>query len=53
MFLWHKWTKWEEYVREGTIQQHPFSKEMIPFVELRQKRYCEKCGKKQDIKVQK
>ena len=50
-YCWHKWTKWEQYKQEGMIQRHPFAKEMIPFAEERQKRYCKKCNKKEDIKI--
>lgn len=50
---WHKWTKWEQYIQQGQMQRHPFAKEMLPFSEERQKRYCIKCGKKQDEKIHK
>ncbi len=48
---WHKWTKWETYIVTGTIQKHPFSSEMLPYAEKRQKRVCEKCGFEQDREV--
>ena len=48
MMCWHKWTKWEKYNQAGKVQTQPFSKEMIPFSERRQKRYCMKCGWHQD-----
>jgi len=50
--LWlHKWTKWETYIVRGTIQRHPFSSEMIPYSEKRQKRVCKQCGLEQDREV--
>ena len=51
MLCWHNWTDWEQYTEEVKRQQHPFAKEMLPYAEERQKRYCVHCGKKQDQKV--
>ncbi len=48
---WHKWTKWEQYTEIGTIQRHPFAKEVLPYIEEQQRRFCEKCGKKQDEEI--
>ncbi len=50
---WHKWTKWETYIKEGTMQRTPSSKEMLPYSEKRQVRTCVKCGRKQDRKIEK
>jgi len=50
-FWFHKWTKWKTYIQEGTTQRHPFSREMLPYSEKRQKRVCEKCGLEQDREI--
>lgn len=52
-FCWHNWSKWEQYIEEGTVQAHPFSKNMLPYSEKRQKRICSKCGKIQEISIKK
>jgi hypothetical protein len=46
---WHKWSKWESYLWEGTIQKGNDPKR--PFEERRQKRSCMTCGHEQDEKV--
>ncbi len=51
MICWHKWSKWKTYIVRGTAQRHPFSKEMLPYSERRQRRECEKCGFEQDREI--
>lgn len=48
---WHNWTKWEQYIEQGHKQRTPFSKEMLPYSERRQKRHCIKCNKEQDERI--
>jgi hypothetical protein len=54
MCLFHKWTKWEQYIERGTkvLAGLFVPKEVIgttlPYSERRQKRHCLKCNKEQD-----
>ena len=53
---WHKWGKWEEYNQNMTVIPGILSPKEIrgkeySFIENRQKRKCEKCGKTQDEEV--
>jgi len=45
---WHKWTRWEQYNHRYTV-----GGEEIVYLELRQKRNCEKCGRRQDDVIMK
>lgn len=49
----HKWTKWESYVWEGTVTRSPiWSKNERAITseisQKRQKRKCKKCGYEED-----
>lgn len=52
-WLFHKWTKWEQYTENGTaILGRIAPKDQqgleVPYTEHRQTRYCTRCGKVQD-----
>ena len=58
MCLFHKWSKWDQYVQTGTfIPGFLYPKNMqgqeFKYSENRQHRYCEKCNKVQDVKIEK
>jgi hypothetical protein len=52
---WHKWGKWEEYKVTGTyVPTNWFAKgrmEAVQYVEMWQKRVCNKCGYTQRKRV--
>lgn len=43
-FFGHKWGKWKQYNQEIFINDKPS-------FDLRQKRFCEKCNKMEDINI--
>lgn len=42
-WLFHKWTKWEQYLWHGFVYAKP-DNQRLEVNERRQKRHCEKCG---------
>jgi len=50
-FIWHDWSKWEQYLWEGSVR-HPnkYEGKPIEISENRQKRKCVKCGKVEDVR---
>jgi hypothetical protein len=52
-WLFHKWSKWEQYLQEGVSYGFVFKPvpNGMPYNEWRQRRHCERCGKRQDEKV--
>ena len=57
MCIFHKWSKWEQYVfsytlvRTGIFTPVTEIGKEYDVEEMRQKRKCEKCGKMQDEKI--
>lgn len=52
-FIFHKWTKWEQYVVKGMaypgiLSPKTIQGKAIPYTERRQRRHCEICNKEQD-----
>ncbi|KKL72897.1 hypothetical protein LCGC14_2080340 [marine sediment metagenome] len=57
MCFFHRWSKWEKYDEEGIqligiLAAKENRGKCFHYVETRQKRTCEKCGRQQDIRVQ-
>jgi len=55
---WHKWTKWETYELHykfypGTDSPQNIQGKPLNYDDLRQKRNCEKCGRRQDELIMK
>ena len=49
-WLFHKWTRWEQYTWHGIKYLFPDAKP-IEITERREKRNCLRCGREQDRKV--
>lgn len=49
-FIFHKWSKWEQYTWSGTCYGSRLlgTTEGKPMSERRQRRTCDECGKEQD-----
>ncbi len=52
-FVFHDWTKYEQYVERGRqflgrLAPENIQGKEIPYTELRQKRFCKRCNKMQD-----
>jgi len=55
---WHKWTKWEVYEKRyvfypGTASPPNMQGKPLTCCDIRQKRSCEKCGRRQDELIMK
>lgn len=49
--IFHRWGKWVQYQEHGTAiggVMSPMRGKSYQYIEYRQKRICEKCGKIQD-----
>ncbi len=44
----HQWSKWEAY----QVEVEPLYRDRTPFMQTRERRQCQVCGKNQDRKVE-
>ena len=47
---WHKWGKWIDYELHST-RFFPVTGKEFAYMDTMQKRYCDKCGVRQDRRV--